>query len=93
MAESTTPDRDREHAEPLLGEKGEVPVGGEGGPIISLADHTPEEVKQGRDERKPLLGEDDDVHLGGEGGPIVSLADHTPEEVKRGREKRPLLDD
>jgi hypothetical protein len=61
MAERTTPDRDRNDAEPLLGEQddviggeGGVLVGGEGGPLISLAEHTPEEFKGAREER-PLL--------------------------------------
>jgi hypothetical protein len=93
MAESTTPDRDREDAKPLLGEK-DAPVGGEGGGVqAAVAEHTAEEFKQAREEHKPLLGEEGDVPTGGEGGPLVAMADHTPEEVKQRREERPLLDD
>jgi hypothetical protein len=89
MTERTTPDRDRRAGEPLLGENDEI-VGGEGGVLSALAQHTPEEFKQASDE-EPLLGENDDVPVGGEGGPLIALADHTPK--RKEREERPLLDD
>jgi len=50
--------RDDKHEEPLLGEGEDRPLGGEAGATPdSLAQHTPERLKQVETDAEPLLGE------------------------------------
>src|SRR3981081_2817243 len=65
----------------------DIPPGGEAVTAGSVAQHTPEGLKEARDE-EPLLDDNEDIPLGGE-GVLRGTAEHTPERYTRPGSEEP----